>query len=374
VGRGLTAEEDKSQFSMWCILSATLALGNDLTTMSQQTKTILSNAEVIAVDQDTTGVQGQLITDNGAGLQVWAKSLNGKLSKERAVVLFNRSATAASMSVKWSDLNLTGSATVRDLWSHTDLGSMTSGYTVTVPSHGVVMLKVVGEQSKLQEVFEAEYGWINNFNLTQNTIVLADQGRAVTDATCSGRAKATWLGNNADNWIEFRDVFATKAGEYTLSISYISTSNRNATVSVNGSDTQLTNLLSAGAIAVVNLPVTLNQGSNTIRISNAIGWLPDLDKISINVHKNSSTGLKAYTTSDIKIYPNPTKDKIRISGNDWYKNSQVNIYSLTGSLVSCQLITMLPQTILVSNLPNGVYLLRMDGGENESLQNKLIFC
>lgn len=373
VGRGMSAEEDKSQFSMWCILSAPLALGNDLTTMTQQTKTILTNTEVIAVDQDTTGVQGRLVTDNGAGLQVWAKNLNGKLSKERAVVLFNRSATAASMSVKWSDLNLTGSATVRDLWSHTDLGSMTTGYTVTVPSHGVVMLKVVGEQSKLQEVFEAEYGWINNYNLTQNTVVLADQGRPVTDASCSGRAKVTFLGNNEDNWIEFRDVFAAKSGEYTLSISYISSSNRNATLSVNGIETQLTNLISGGVIAVVKVPVSLKAGSNTIRLSNATGWLPDLDKISLDVNANS-TGMKITTSKDIKLYPNPAENVLTVEAATAPINAQLSICNLLGQVFTDMPMNQNRLSLSLTGYADGIYMLKMFESGDVVYQSKFVVC
>lgn len=288
VGRGLTAIEDKSHFSMWCILSAPLVLGNDLTKLTQRTKDILTNTEVIAVDQDTTGVQGHLVSDNGAGLQVWAKNLNGKQSNERAVVLFNRSAVATPMSVKWKDLNLAGAATVRDLWLHTDLGSMDSMYTDTVPSHGVIMLKVVGSQTRLQDVFEAEYAWINNFNLTQNSVVVANQGKVITDATCSGRAKAGWLGNSADNYIEFRDIYANVAGNYNLTISYLCGENRNAKFTVNGIDTLITNLNSGGwsTISTRTISVKLNTGYNTIRISNATGWLPDIDKIQLDFYKD----------------------------------------------------------------------------------------
>jgi hypothetical protein len=146
VGRGLTAEEDKSHFSMWCIMSSPLLLGNDMSQLSPASKEILTNTEVIALNQDTTGLQATLVKDNGQGLQVWAKSLNGRQSKERGVVLFNRSAAPATMSIKWKDLNLVGKASVRDLWLHFDVGTLDSMYTTTVPSHGVVV-KVVGTES-----------------------------------------------------------------------------------------------------------------------------------------------------------------------------------------------------------------------------------
>lgn len=288
VGRGLSFEEDKSHFSVWCIMSSPLLLGNDLTKMSAQTKTILTNTEVIAVNQDTTALQAELISDDGAGLQVWAKKLNGRQSLERAVLLFNRSASAASMSVKWSDLDLVGAATARDLWSHTDLGSLATGYTVSVPSHGVVMLKVVGTKAIIQEVFEAEYAWLNNYNHIKNNSVIADQARATKDATCSRGAKASYIGNNADNYIEFQKIYAKVAGEYTLTITYISGENRSAVLSVNGVAQNLTNLNSGGWSTKKDhvLKVNLKSGYNTIRLSNTTGWTPDIDKISLDLNKN----------------------------------------------------------------------------------------
>lgn len=362
VGRGLTFEEDKSHFSMWCILSAPLVLGNDLTAITKQTKDILTNTEVIAVDQDTTGVQGKLVSDNGAGLQVWAKNLNGKQSNERAVVLFNRSAVSASMTVKWKDLNLIGAATVRDLWSHTDLGSKDSLFTATVPSHGVVMLKVVGKQAKLQEVFEAEYAWINNFNLTTNSVVIADQGRATIDASCSGRAKANWLGKRADNYIEFRDIYTKTTGSYQLTISYISGENRNATLSVNGKDTLITNLNSGGwaTIGKRTFTIRLNQGYNTIRLSNAAGWLPDLDKIQLDLNKfdTSVTSISTVPSWPIKVYPNPCNSFLQIDSESPIK--QADIYSISG----CLLKQYGRSNISVSDLNAGTYLLKVVTDKN----------
>jgi len=287
VGRGMTSEEDKSHFSMWCILSAPLVLGNDLSTINQHTTDILTNAEVIAVDQDTTGVQGHLVSDNGAGLQVWAKNLNGKQSRERAVVLFNRSASKAAMTVKWKDLNLAGLIYGRNLWTHSDFKSKDSVYRTTVPSHGVVMLKVTGNQTRLQEVFEAEYAWINNFNLTQNSVILAGQGTVAKDSMCSGRAKVVSLGKNAGNYIEFRDIFANNPGRYHLTISYLCQENRRAYMNVNGKDTLLTDF-KPGNIETIRkcmYSVKLNKGNNTIRFTNSTEALPDIDMIQLELNK-----------------------------------------------------------------------------------------
>jgi alpha-galactosidase len=142
VGNGLNDTEGRAHFSMWAIMAAPLIAGNDLRRMSAATRETLTNAEVIAVDQDPLGVQGQLVASPATNLQVWSKRLSGAGS--RAVVLFNRGTTSASISVSWSALGLAaGKATVRDLWSHADLGTFTDAYTAAaVPGHGAVMLKI----------------------------------------------------------------------------------------------------------------------------------------------------------------------------------------------------------------------------------------
>ncbi len=142
VGNGLTDTEGRTHFSMWAILAAPLIAGNDLRSMSAATKTTLTNSEVIAVDQDPLGLQGRLVASPGTNLQVWSKTLSG--TNTRAVALLNRGTTTASITVQWSTLGIpTGAAMVRDLWSHSDLGMFSGSYTASsVPSHGVVMLKV----------------------------------------------------------------------------------------------------------------------------------------------------------------------------------------------------------------------------------------
>ena len=286
VGRGMTNEEDKAHFSMWCILSSPLVLGCDMTTMSKETISILTNPEVIAVNQDAAGLQAHLIYEKDS-LQVWAKNLKDRQSNAFAVALLNQGVRSASISVKWKDLHIVGNAQVRDIWAHADLGQMDSAYTVTVPGHGVSLVKVTAKKTKLREVFEAEYSWINNFNLTSNSEIIPDQGKPAGDASCSGKAKVISIGKGAGNYIEFRDVYATKAGKYTLKLYYACAGDRHATVTVNGIETQLSGLNSgsAKAFAQTSLPVTLKTGYNIIRISNAMSFAPDIDKIEVNLNK-----------------------------------------------------------------------------------------
>jgi alpha-galactosidase len=143
VGKLANAEEDRAHFSLWAIMAAPLIAGNDIRSMNATTKTILTNTEVIAIDQDPLGIQGHIVAGKGTNLQVWSKKLSGTNSV--AVVLLNRGTSPASITAQWSAIGIpAGSASLRDLWAKKDLGAFTGSYTAqAVPGHGAVMLKIV---------------------------------------------------------------------------------------------------------------------------------------------------------------------------------------------------------------------------------------
>jgi alpha-galactosidase len=136
---GMTDDEYRAHFSLWALMAAPLMAGNDVRTMPATTRDILLNKEVIAVDQDSLGVQGMLVQEPAPDLQVWAKPLS---DGSRAVVLFNRSALQTVITASWRGLGIRGPARVRDLWAHADLGTFPGRFMATVPAHGVVMVRV----------------------------------------------------------------------------------------------------------------------------------------------------------------------------------------------------------------------------------------
>ena len=137
---GMSDAEYRAHFSLWAMMAAPLIAGNDLRTMSAATREILTNGDVIAVDQDSLGVQGWVAEQPSPGLQVWVKPLR---DGARAVLFLNRTDAAAALHADWSALRLpAGRAQVRDLWAHEDRGVAANGYTAEVPSHAVVMVKV----------------------------------------------------------------------------------------------------------------------------------------------------------------------------------------------------------------------------------------
>jgi len=135
---GMTNSEYRSHFSLWAILAAPLIAGNDLRSMRPETRDILTNKEVIAVDQDSLGREGERVAKNG-DLEVWAKQV---ADGSRAVILLNRGSAEQEISVKWQDIGYPASVTasVRDLWQHKDLGKFTGSFSAPVMSHGVVMV------------------------------------------------------------------------------------------------------------------------------------------------------------------------------------------------------------------------------------------
>ena len=135
---GMTEDEYRTHMSLWAILAAPLLAGNDLGKMSPETLAILTNKEVIAVDQDRLGKQGDRASALGQ-TEIWTKPLsNGAL----AAGLFNRDDVEHSVTLNLRDIGFPERAKLRDLWKHEDVSATRGSFTATVPAHGVVMLKV----------------------------------------------------------------------------------------------------------------------------------------------------------------------------------------------------------------------------------------
>lgn len=137
---GLSAAEYRTHFSLWSIMAAPLIAGNDIAAMDADTRAILLNRDVIAVDQDRLGIQGHRVAKDG-DREVWVKPLAGGA---RAVLLLNRGAAPAEVTATWEQLGLPDrlAASVRDLWAHRDLGRKRATLAATVAPHGVAMFRV----------------------------------------------------------------------------------------------------------------------------------------------------------------------------------------------------------------------------------------
>ena len=137
---GMTDDEYRAHFSLWAMLAAPLISGNDLSSMSKATTDILTNGDVIAVDQDALGTEGRRMVKDG-DYEVWVRPLAGG---DRAVILLNRSTVAHAISVDWGTLGMAAGekADVKDLWSKAVSKAVKGSYSATVAGHAVVMVRV----------------------------------------------------------------------------------------------------------------------------------------------------------------------------------------------------------------------------------------
>ena len=138
-GGGCSNEEYQTQMSMWCMLASPLMIGCDIRKMDEETKRILSNPEVIAIDQDKLGKQAYRVARTGS-TDVWMKPLS---DGSVAIALLNRGESKTEITVNWKDLNIDPSVSlkIRDLWKHADLGSFKEKFSVETAPHATVLLK-----------------------------------------------------------------------------------------------------------------------------------------------------------------------------------------------------------------------------------------
>jgi alpha-galactosidase len=139
VGNGhMSLDEYRTHMSLWALLAAPLLAGNDLSQMTDETKSLLMNSEVIAIDQDPLGEQGDRLRAVGP-LEVWTRSLKGDAI---AVGLFNRGETAAPISVSLRDLGLKKAREIVDAWTGEKVHEKKGGVRAVVPAHGVLLVVV----------------------------------------------------------------------------------------------------------------------------------------------------------------------------------------------------------------------------------------
>ena len=288
---GITNDERQTYMTLWAIEAAPLYAGDDLGHMDSYGLSLLTNDEVIAVDQ--AGHAARPISQ-ASSQQVWyANNGDGTYT----VALFNLGGSSANVTANWSDLGFSGTATIRDLWSHTNLGSFSGSFSATLNSHASRLLKVTAPSGSGGKSYEAES--------SANT--LAGGAVVVSCSACSGGQKVGNIGNGGT--LQFNHVNVSNAGTYIMTISYVDgDAGRSAQVSVNGGPNQTLNFAGYNGnwntVQTTTVPVILTTGNNTILFSNASAWAPDIDCMTITgsgyvsiINVNSGKYLDVYQDS-----------------------------------------------------------------------------
>jgi alpha-galactosidase len=150
VGKSMSLNEDRAHFSLWCMMAAPLIAGNDLRNMKKETVEILTDAELIAIDQDLLGIQGYRY-EAKEGVEVWVKPL---AKGDWAVCFLNRATIPQEVNFDWSKNNITDPVSkwmldagetvysVRNLWAKMDIGTTKNIFNAVIPTHDVVVLRL----------------------------------------------------------------------------------------------------------------------------------------------------------------------------------------------------------------------------------------
>jgi autotransporter-associated beta strand protein len=148
VGRGMTETEDRTHFTLWCMMNSPLLAGNDLRSMTPATLAILTHPELIALNQDPLAYQARRLRDDG-DTELWAKPLRETDSGDIAVTLLNRGKKSATISFDLTEIGIDAATpyAIRDLWQrkNLDTASRQTRRSFTVPSHGVIALRIKGK-------------------------------------------------------------------------------------------------------------------------------------------------------------------------------------------------------------------------------------
>jgi alpha-galactosidase len=277
---GITDTEQQTAMTLWSIGNAPLTIGGDLTKLNTFGKTLLTNDEVLAVDQ--SGHPAKQV--NGGFTPVWVSNLG---DGSYYVALFNLNAFPTTVSLNWDDIGVLGAVTVRDLWKHSDLGPNLLRYSDVIPGHGARLIKVrsIGKlPAQPSQIYNSDSATL--FGSTQ----LADC------STCASGHKLTYLGIGAANYAVF-NVNVKHAGVYRMEVDSMTTGTRSFIINVNNGP-DLTLNLSGGSSNLpfpTTIPVALKAGANTVQFGNPVSYPPDIDRIAI-----SGYGLAPYP--DFQVY------------------------------------------------------------------------
>ncbi|MFE5813525.1 alpha-galactosidase D [Streptomyces sp. NPDC056479] len=265
---GLTKAERQSYATLWAIAKSPLFTGDDVTKLDSYGLSLLTNREVIAINQSSAPPAEPVTASDPQ--QVWAaKNPDGTYT----VALFNLSDAPASVTASWSALGFKGKAAVRDVWNKEGLGTYTDKIIQALPAHGSRLFTVTPRGTDLAWTgYEAEAG--------SNTL----SGNASV-ADCSACSDGHKVGNlYTGGKVTVNDVVVAKAGTYQIKVSYVSGDSRSALVSANGGGATSHKFASTGDWGTVNsvyVPVKLKAGANTITFDSGTGYAPDLDRIDV---------------------------------------------------------------------------------------------
>ena len=289
IGMGFKPEEERTHMACWCIQSSPLVVGCDLYNMPDYSIEFLKNADLIAMDQDRLGIAAPVVQKEGE-TYVMAKDMEVFNGPRRAVVVANLGDEESTVTVDLEALGFKGSVKIYDCFQHADRPELGNSFTLTIGAHDSEAFFVTGKRMD-RSVYQAEEAFLNAYTEINEQDYEAyrrpyeiPSPRIRESASADMGMYATEIGGWEENWLEWRNVYVSKAGSYSVTLRYACEDSRNVTVSVNGQIASLLGGLNTGGELEwkdVNVQVKLNKGWNVIRLSNSAAKMPAFDRMTI---------------------------------------------------------------------------------------------
>lgn len=275
VGRGLSTEEDKTHFGLWCMMSSPLLIGCDLNSIKPETLALLKNRELISLNQDPLALQAY-VAENQNGVYLLVKDIERANSTVRAIAVYNSTDSARTVAVDFATVNLGGKVAVRDLFGQADCGTYDGLMNVDVPPHATRIYRLDAEKRLHRTRYEAETAYLSRYQEIYNNRTFGSAVYAPQNGS-SGEMVVEYLGLTPDNDLQWRDVNVARSGMYDCKLALAGDVSLPFIVNINGEDIH----------AVCNesdcsFKAPLNKGNNIIRVYTVESDLiPPIDYIDI---------------------------------------------------------------------------------------------
>ncbi len=283
VGRSMSQTEDETHFGMWCIMSSPLLIGCDTRNIRPESLKLLCNHDLIALNQDPLHLQAYVAEKQGECF-IMVKDIKKMQGKERAVAIYNPSDTEQTVTLNPATIDLGGAVQYYDCFAQLDYLYDMNPIPLKIPAHGTKIFRVKGQKRLQRKVYEAETALLPAYQeLRNNQEVKSGVFSAASEA--SGGYRAGWLGGRKGNDIQWNDVYVSKAGTQRMTITYFSGEERTMELMVNGQrvTTLKANSGDWGKPATITIDVNLKKGRNSICLSNDSEWMPDIDKMELDI-------------------------------------------------------------------------------------------
>ena len=279
VGRTMSQTEDETHFGMWCIMSSPLLIGCDMANIRPESLRLMCNADLIALNQDPLHLQAY-IAEKQNECYILVKDIKKLGGKERAVAIYNPSDQDQKVMLNPKTIDLGGAVQYDDCIMQAPYLYDQNVIPVYVPAHGTKIYRVKGHKRLERTRYEAETAWLSCYQELRNNQV-AQTAVYEQKQDAEGGYYVRFLGNRAENDLQWKHVNALKAGQRKMTIGCFTNEEREMDVYVNDVFVKTLKVPASDARQTVSLNINLKKGDNTVRLTNPRGWCPDIDGMTL---------------------------------------------------------------------------------------------